>query len=196
MGKKRWTAEMLAALAELYPVETTAYTAEVLGMSETAVKNKARQMGIVKIAKSKWLARAEHIRRHFREKSFSEMGRELGITKVSVSRIAARLGMKRTKTEKSRVSSRVRGELIRKERVRVIFGLDPVTRIKVVSNRARVRLRSRMKGFGYIVGEERNILYYTVSQTRKEHLEQRGCKLGLRFLPFPGDEMTLLTAVT
>lgn len=194
MGKEKWNERMIAVLSELYPVETTAYTAGILGMSETAVKNKARELGIIKIAKSKWLARAEHIRNHFQEKSFSEMGRELGITKTSVSRIATKLGLKRTKKEIGKVSSRIRGELIRRERRRVIFGLGPMTRIKVVSNRARVRLRSRMKGIGYIVGRERNILYYTVSLIRREHLEQRGVKLGLRFLPLPEDEVSLLTA--
>lgn len=194
MGKEKWNERMIAVLSELYPVETTAYTAGILGMSETAVKNKARELGIIKIAKSKWLVRAEHIRSHFQEKSFSEMGRELGITKTSISRIATKLGLKRTKKEIGKVSSRIRGELIRRERRRVIFGLDPMTRIKVVSNRARVRLRSRMKGIGYIVGRERNILYYTVSLIRREHLEQRGVKLGLRFLPLPEDEVSLLTA--
>lgn len=91
MGKNRWDERKTALLAETYPVETTAYTAGVVGMSETAVKNKARKMGIVKVAKSGWLERAEHIKSHFHEKSFSEMGRELGISKMSVSRIAAKL---------------------------------------------------------------------------------------------------------
>ena len=122
-------------------------------------------------------------------------GRELGISKMSVSRIAAKLGLRRTKEQVYKVSSRIRCEMIRRERRRVIFGLDPVTRIKVVSNRARVRLRSRLKGIGYIVSEERNILYYTVSLVRKEHLEHRGTKLGLRFLPFPQDTTTLFTAI-
>ena len=195
MGKNRWDERKTALLAETYPVETTAYTAGVVGMSETAVKNKARKMGIVKVAKSGWLERAEHIKSHFHEKSFSEMGRELGISKMSVSRIAAKLGLRRTKEQVYKVSSRIRCEMIRRERRRVIFGLDPVTRIKVVSNRARVRLRSRLKGIGYIVSEERNILYYTVSLVRKEHLEHRGTKLGLRFLPFPQDTTTLFTAI-
>lgn len=166
MGKNRWDERKTALLAETYPVETTAYTAGVVGMSETAVKNKARKMG-----------------------------RELGISKMSVSRIAAKLGLRRTKEQVYKVSSRIRCEMIRRERRRVIFGLDPVTRIKVVSNRARVRLRSRLKGIGYIVSEERNILYYTVSLVRKEHLEHRGTKLGLRFLPFPQDTTTLFTAI-
>lgn len=191
MGKSRWNDSLIAVLAETYPVETTAYTAALLGMSETAVKNKAKKLGIVKVAKSRWMERAEHIRSHFQDKSFSEMAKELGISKMSVSRIAAKLGLKRTKEEIYRVSSRVRGEMIRRERRRVIFGLSPATRIKVVSNRARVRLRSRLKGIGYVVGQERNILYYTGNVERKERLECRGVKLGLRFLPFPGNELSV-----
>ena len=114
---------------------------------------------------------------------------------MSVSRIAAKLGLKRTKEEIYRVSSRVRGEMIRRERRRVIFGLSPATRIKVVSNRARVRLRSRLKGIGYVVGQERNILYYTGNVERKERLECRGVKLGLHFLPFPGNELSVLSTI-
>ena len=134
MGKSRWNDSLIAVLAETYPVETTAYTAALLGMSETAVKNKAKKLGIVKVAKSRWMER-------------------------------------------------------------VIFGLSPATRIKVVSNRARVRLRSRLKGIGYVVGQERNILYYTGNVERKERLECRGVKLGLRFLPFPGNELSVLSTI-
>lgn len=52
MKKTDWTDRMLAALVELYPVETTAYTAAVLNLSESTVKLKARELGLVKMAKS------------------------------------------------------------------------------------------------------------------------------------------------
>ena len=48
MGIIKWNDRRIAALCELYPVETTAYTAKVVGMSETAVKNKAKELCIVK----------------------------------------------------------------------------------------------------------------------------------------------------
>ena len=44
MGKSRWNDSLIAVLAETYPVETTTYTAALLGMSETAVKNKAKKL--------------------------------------------------------------------------------------------------------------------------------------------------------
>ena len=42
MKKTDWTDRMLTVLVELYPVETTAYTAAVLNLSESTVKLKAR----------------------------------------------------------------------------------------------------------------------------------------------------------
>lgn len=179
-----WDEKRLAALAEMFPVETTAYTASVLGISERMVKYKAKELGLVKFAKSKWMERAEHIRNNFHDKSFSEMAKDLGISKAHVGRIASRLGLKRTKAELSRVASRIRNEIIRRERRRVVFGLEPATRVKVVSNRKKVRLRARLKAGGYIVGEERNILYYPTEESRKTELENRGVRYGLRFYPY------------
>ena len=82
MKKTDWTDRMLAALVELYPVETTAYTAAVLNLSESTVKLKARELGLVKMAKSRWMERADYIRNHFQECSFSEIGKALGITRM------------------------------------------------------------------------------------------------------------------
>ena len=195
MRHHKWTEEKLAALARLFPVESTKHTATVLQMSVTAVKGKAKELGLKKETKSEWAKRADYVRSHFYHCSLSEMAGKLGISRTSVIRIIGKLGLKRTKEQNFQVTSRVRSEIIRRERRHVLFGLAPVTKIKVVSNRARVRLRSRLKGIGYIVSEERNILYYTVSLVRKEHLEHRGTKLGLRFLPFPQDTTTLFTAI-
>ena len=104
MKKTDWTDRMLAALVELYPVETTAYTAAVLNLSESTVKLKARELGLVKMAKSRWMERADYIRNHFQEYSFSEIGKALGITRMSVGRIAAALGLKRSSEEKHLIS--------------------------------------------------------------------------------------------
>ena len=137
MKKTDWTDRMLAALVELYPVETTAYTAAVLNLSESTVKLKARELGLVKMAKSRWMERADYIKNHFQECSFSEIGKALGITRMSVGRIAAALGLKRTGEEKHLISSRIRTQMVKRERRRIVFGLEPVTGIRVISNRAK-----------------------------------------------------------
>lgn len=192
MKKLIWTDEMIETLRNLYPVETNSYTASVLGISEKSVNKKASELGLGKFAKSKWLDRAEYIRCHFYDMSFAEIGKELGINKWSVSRIAGQIGLKRTDRETSHVSSRVRGELIRRERRRMIFGLETLTNIKVVTNRARIRLRSRLKAKGYVVSDERNVMYYPADLERQPRQEMVGIKLSLKFKPLQAEEEIIL----
>lgn len=53
MRKRRtnWTEQKIALLVQLYPIETTPHTAQVLDMSERSVKMKARQLGLKKMEK-------------------------------------------------------------------------------------------------------------------------------------------------
>ena len=195
MRKKRtnWTEQKIAVLIQLYPIETTPRTAEILGMCERAVKEKARSLGLKKAVKSRWMEHAEYVRNHFAHRSYAEIGKELGISREYARRIAVRMGLKRTALEDFKVLSRIHSDMMRRERRRVIFGLSPITRIKVVSNRARVRLRSWLKSKGYIAGEEYGILYYTDDLHRIQESELRGAKLGFRFLPYPSEETLVLS---
>ncbi len=175
MRKRRtnWTEQKIALLIQLYPIETTPYTASVLDMCERAVKSKASQLGLKKTAKAKWLERVDYIRNHFGHRSYAEIGKELGVSRAYVRRLANHMGLQRTPTETFQVYSRIRSDMMRRERRRVIFGLSPITRIKVVSNRARVRLRSWLKSKGYISVEEYGILYYTDELNRIQESELR-----------------------
>lgn len=195
MRHHKWTEEKLAALAKLFPVESTKHTATVLQMSVTAVKGKAKELGLKKETKSEWAKRADYVRSHFYHCSLSEMAGKLGISRTSVIRIIGKLGLKRTKEQNFQVTSRVRSEIIRRERRHVLFGLAPVTKIKVVSNRARIQIRARLKSIGYIVSRDSNTLYYTDKIERKGNLETRGIRQGLRFLPFSEGEPFILTAI-
>ena len=185
--------QKIAVLIQLYPIETTPRTAEILGMCERAVKEKARSLGLKKAVKSRWMEHAEYVRNHFAHRSYAEIGKELGISREYARRIAVRMGLKRTALEDFKVLSRIHSDMMRRERRRVIFGLSPITRIKVVSNRARVRLRSWLKSKGYIAGEEYGILYYTDDLHRIQESELRGAKLGFRFLPYPSEETLVLS---
>ena len=168
----------------------------MLQVGVTAVKAKARELGLEKLAKSRWLERAGHISRHFGNRSYAEIADDLGVSRTTVSRMARKLGLNRSKAQGYEISSRVRREMVRRERRRAIFGLDPLTRIKVISHRAKVRIRSRLKAKGYITGVHRNILYFTEATCRKERLEAKAARLGLAFQPFPdGEDMPLTNAI-
>ncbi len=195
MRQHKWTEERLAALAKLFPVESTKHTAAVLQMSMTAVKGKAKEMGLQKITKSRWAKRAEYVSCHFYHSSLSEMAKELNISRTSVLRIIGKLELTRTKEQTFQVVSRIRSEIIRRERRHILFGLAPVTRMKVVSNRPRIRFRAKLKSVGYIVNRASNTLYYTEDMERRCNLENNGIRQGLHFLPFPGDEASVLTAI-
>ena len=195
MRHHKWTEEKLAALARIFPVESTKHTATVLQMSVTAVKGKAKELGLKKETKSEWAKRADYVRSHFYHCSLSEMAGKLGISRTSVIRIIEKLGLRRTKEQNFQVTSRVRSEIIRRERRHVLCGLAPVTKIKVVSNRARIQIRAQLKSIGYIVSRDSNTLYYTDKIERKSNLETRGIRQGLRFLPFSEEEPFILTAI-
>ena len=124
------------------------------------------------------------------------MADDLGVSRTTVSRMARKLGLNRSKAEGYAMSSRVRFEMVRRERRRAIFGLAPLTRIKVISHRAKVRIRSRLKAKGYVTGVHRNILYFTEATCRKARLEAKAARFGLAFLPFPkGEDMPLTNAM-
>lgn len=95
MRKKRtnWTEQKIAVLIQLYPIETTTRTAEVLGMCERAVKEKARSLGLKKAVKSRWMEHADYVRNHFAHRSYAEIGKELGISREYARRIAVRMGL-------------------------------------------------------------------------------------------------------
>lgn len=193
MERKKWTEKTVAMLKELYPVETNAQTSNLTGMSVTAVKTMARKLGLSKEPVEENVEWIKHVLRHFHNRSFGEMAAELGVTKTTIHRIASKLGLKRTREENASVNSRVRCEMIRRERRRAIFGLEPVTNIKVFTNRPRILLRAKLKAVGYIVGKERNILYYTGNLKRRIQMEARGVKLGLHFFPLTGNNDTILS---
>lgn len=197
MAKMIWTEKALALLAELYPTETTPHTAEQLGISERAVKYMAGKLGIRKKTKANRQEWIDHVKEHFHERSIRKMARELGISRSTVSRIVTRLGLKRTREEISEIQANARNDMIRREKRHLVFGLDPVTRIKVVTNRARIQLRCKLKSLGYIAGKgtEKDIMYYTENLVRRDVLETNGLRLGLHFRPCPEEEALLTTAI-
>lgn len=193
MATNRWTEKRITLLQELYPIQTNIHTAQALGMSERAVRDKARELGLEKTVKAKWLEQAEYVRNHYLDRSFAELAGDLGISKTSVSRMASRLGLKRTAKEQHSISSRIRQELVKRERGRIVFGLEPLTNLKVTTNRKRICLKAKLKAKGYVASTGSHTIYYKDGIRRSTKQENHGSKLGLRFLPFPIGGLTQLT---
>lgn len=59
----------------------------------------------------------------------------------------------------------IRRKLIKKERARIVFGLDQHTNIKLVTNPRKVKYRTKLKNDGYIVMRGSNTIYYTCNRS-------------------------------
>ena len=189
MRRINWTEAMLSRLAELYPVETTAHTAYMLQIGVTAVKEKARELGLEKLVKSRWLERAGHISRHFDNRSYAEMACDLGISRTTVSRMARKLELSRSKEMGYAMSSRVRREMVRRERRRAIFGLDPLTRLKVISHRAKT-LPAESQGLHYRRTPEHTVLHR--SHMPESPAGSQGCQTRTVFPAFSRKQHTII----
>lgn len=117
-------------------------------------------------------------------KSISEVAAMAGCSVSSVYNVIKGHKINRTKEELSSIRSRVRTDLVRKERRKAIFGLDQETNIKVFFNKERNALKYCLKRKGYIFLQRGvNIAHYGAETRRDEIYEEKGRKLGIRFLP-------------
>lgn len=183
MRKRIWSDEMIETLKELYPIETIETVASRLNVGKSAVKIKATELGIEKGIKREWLEKAIAVRELHTTHSISEISEKVGMAPRSVSRIISYLGLKREKGDERHIRSRIRKDLVKRERRRMIFGLQPLTNIKVVSNRKKIALRHKLKSQGCEVSRNATVIYYPDNiDLRPEYFEQSE-KLGLHLLP-------------
>lgn len=76
-----------------------------------------------------------------------------------------------------------RKETFRKERRRVLFGLEQKTRLKVVAcPREKICLRHNLRRHGYEVGRGANEAYITEYTRRNPVMEARAEKMGMSFI--------------
>lgn len=174
---------MIATLTELYPTETVETVAQRLGIGRTSVNKKARELGLSKGMKRAWLEKANDVRALHPDHSITEISQMIGASRRTVSRIIALLNLHKDKSEEKAMRSRIRTEMVKRERRRVVFGLDPITRIKVVTNKKKIALRHKLKKMGCLVTRGANIIYYSDDNLMSPERITAGRSLGLRLMP-------------
>ncbi len=184
MKKTIWTDDSIAYLKENYPYTTDTAIAQHLCVNRKTVSLKAKELGLEKGIRPEWLDFAERVRELHGSHSNAEIAAITGISSRSVSRIVAVLGLRRTKKEEQSIRSRIRQDIMKREKRRVIFGLPQITKIKVVTNKPRIKMRHSLKKAGYLVIRGQNVLYYHPDMERDHSREDIGRKLGLRFEPW------------
>ena len=150
--------------------------AQILPSSRTLVR-KAKELQLYKPqAVTKSVGIEETVRDLYHDHSLTEIGELTHTSWRTIQRIAKNLGLTRSKEEDSRLRSRIRQKLIDRERAR--------TNIKLVCNHSRIRLRTKLKGLGYIVLRGEKTIYYPPELKRHFIREENGKKLGLDFAPW------------
>ncbi len=81
--------------------------------------------------------------------------------------------------------SRIRNELLQRERRRMVFGLNPLTKIKIVTNKKKIELRHKLKKMGCEVSRGANIIYYSEDICLREDYFAASKRLGLHLMPIP-----------
>ncbi len=145
MSKLNWTDEMIALLKELYPNETIEKVASLLGGGKTSVKNKATELGLEKGIKREWLEKVEEVRKLNSTHSISEIADKVGISERTVSRIRSYLNLSKNKEEDKAMRSRIRNEILQRERRRMVLGLNGITKIKIVNTTKKIELSHNLK---------------------------------------------------
>ncbi len=92
-----------------------------------------------------------------------------------------RLGKKRN-AERIAKSAASRRETVKKERMRIRWGFEQQTKLKLVHNRERALYRFALKKRGYIVERGGREAIVTENTTRSEIVEQRAAKHGIRIV--------------
>lgn len=190
-----WTPEKDELLKQLFPHKHNIYIAELMGYSLSTIKNRAKALGLKKAHKTDWIETAENVALLFEKHSYREIAKILGISTHKAHYMAAFMGLKRNKEDWSAIISKKRNELIRRERLRINYGFQRLSRIKLCCNNSRSKLKYWLKRNGYIVERFSNVVYYSDDTVRLIQKEENGRRLGLNFIPFIQVESNTLTAI-
>ena len=183
-----WNEEKEQFLKENYAFKTNANLAKHLGISVPSVKKKAYELGLKKVcAKRKIHSALEaNVLKMSELNSYRSIADKLDISLSSVKSIinkATSKGYKkRSKEATKKIMSEARIRLIKKERARAIFGLNPKTNLKVFPNKQKYRMRDRLKRCRYDV-ERNDINVYIDDETRRhDNIENEAQKLGFNII--------------
>lgn len=121
MKKTIWTDDSIAYLKENYPHTTDTAIAQHLCVNRKTVSLKAKELGLEKGIRPEWLDLAERVRELHGSHSNAEIAAITGISSRSVSRIVAVLCLRRTKKEEQSIRSRIRQDIMKREKRRVIW---------------------------------------------------------------------------
>lgn len=133
MPQTVWDSEKLEFLTKIYPYELNKVIADMLSIAESTVKSKARELGLKKSRFRAEPALIQTIKENFNNCSFSELAKLTGRSKSQIVRLSTALGLKRDSDTNKSIRSRVRNNMIKREKIRMKLGFAPLTNLRILS---------------------------------------------------------------
>ena len=196
------TPELEQHFRRLFPVTMNRDMMRLFGISYGTMQRFKRELGLQKKMKTIWHKQAQLTKRICEENGYYDSIR--GKAPCEAAMEAARLKresgwhpLHAVRKNKRRYQllmqkrSEKRKELIRKERIRVDWGMEQNTNIHIPYDpfgKRRISFKSNCKRVGYIPGDsriqaERWTIYYDENTKRGAIREKRGIELGFKFEP-------------
>lgn len=163
--------------------------AERLGISPRSVVRIARELGLTKsrqfMAKcQRETAEAAKLSHRLNDtyppKGFRIPKSEVGQFKPGVT-CRQRLGARR-EAERLRKSAESRRATIKKERARIVWGLEQKTKLKLVTSPKKIQYRYELRQRGYQIARGASEAYVTAQTSRSSKVERNARKYGIRVI--------------
>ena len=196
------TPELEAHFVRLYPITLNRDMMRIFGISFSTMQRFKRELGLQKKMKTIRHKQAQLAKRICEENGYYESMRgkapcEAAMEATRQLRASGWHPMQVVRKNKRRYQrlmqkrSEKRKELMRKERIRVDWGMEQNTNLHIPYDpygKRRTSFKSTCKRVGYIPGNahkpsERWIIYYTNETQRGELREKHGTALGFKFEP-------------
>lgn len=188
MKKVTWDSAKEKLLISRYPNTPNKVLADEFEISEASLKKKAWELGL---RKEKFYGLNTTIAYSIRD---------IGVERYSYSEIAAKIGCHRNTVKRYVTAlvdagiieacsvrqvydkiSRIRQTIIKKERGRVIFGMDQRTDIKVFASSKKMEMRKRLRIYGYMIERGSDLVLICPDTDRHPKSEAAARRLGLTF---------------
>jgi len=186
-----WTDEILIFLTDNYTSTSNAELAGLLGVSVSALKNKARELNVSKKTSYKLTDQVKKaILSMYRNNSYQSIADKLGISRGTVCRFIKQqkdkgLLQPRTKEDDIKIMSDIRVNQYKSERARATFGFPQKTKYKIFPNKNKYWIRQSLRKYGYVVGFNGLEVFITPYTKIHRKLELKAKKCGFKF--FNGD---------
>lgn len=192
----KWSEEKIQAVKDNYPTMETKILAEILDVSQGALRLKAKEMGVQKLTHKKKLTPSikEVILSMYKNHSYRTIAVKTGLSVNTVRKfinecVAAGDGVEKlTKEDISRILSIEKIRVYKRERAMECWGIERRTRLRLVRDTKGSHVRYMLKKEGYDIDRCSKEAFICNIYKRNPKLERKAAALGFKFFIITDEE--------